>query len=72
MIVVCIDNESRIDETSNNLTVGKKYTVCNAWDCFYRIINDTGNNVEYSSDRFITLEEYRKRNRNEMLNKLLQ
>ena len=61
MKMVCIDN--RNSGRINCLTIGKIYTILNrivVTDLFC-VVNDLGTEDFYSTVRFISLKEYRKR-----------
>lgn len=70
--IVCINNKpiKRVNGKAQNLTIGKVYETYDQLDlnligvC---VINDIGNEVNYTSSRFITLEEWRECKLNKIL-----
>ena len=72
MKVVCINNTEMDSamETSVNLTIGKVYDVIGNVtyeDSVFPIINDIGKKVTYYNGRFESLEEYRSKKLNKIL-----
>jgi hypothetical protein len=73
MKVICIDNTFDITRPdlglrdSNYLTIGKIYDVAERGLHTYRIINDSGTSLIYDINMFITLDEYRQRQLNKIL-----
>lgn len=60
-----------VNEKTQNLTIGKVYETYDRPDySSVVVINDIGNEVNYSSHRFITIEEWRERKLNEILNEV--
>jgi len=80
MWVVCVNN-GVCDESSSvsvNLTIGKQYyvpyvkfrnTISGPRD--YRISNDIGSTIFYSSNRFVKVDEYRNIQLNQLLSESL-
>lgn len=71
--IVCINNKPMkgVNEKTQNLTIGKVYETYDRPDySSVVVINDIGNEVNYSSHRFITIEEWRERKLNEILNEV--
>lgn len=71
--IVCINNKpiKRVNEKIQNLTIGKIYETYDRPDySSIVVINDIGNEVLYSSSRFITLEEWRERKLNKILDEI--
>ena len=71
--IVCISNKPipGSSEITQSLTEGKIYeTTDNPSNNDVCVINDKGIEVNYSSSRFIKLEEWRERKLNEILNEI--
>lgn len=58
MIIICINNYGY----EHHLTLNKKYDVIfhDRIECYYRIMDDSKNHFNYSSFRFINLNDARK------------
>ncbi len=62
MIVICIDNDGLL----NALTINKQYHIIEDNYTYYHTICDTGDRHSFRKERFITLEEYREKQLNEI------
>jgi len=66
MEVICIDNgtiattDMCYGDRSSSLTLYKKYKVLFESNDFYSILNDNGETEGYTTERFVTIKQYRK------------
>lgn len=57
--VICVDNGDTITGFAPPLTIGDYYVVGETGSDYCKIVNDNGNSVLYSHNRFISLSKYR-------------
>ena len=67
VICICIDNKISTKAPSD-LTIGKVYDAIGTYGKVFFLTNDKGKRAYYHKDRFITLEEWR----DKILNNLLE